>query len=802
MTTTLASQGCYASAMGSLDWLDTSYSPLQLIEKYKLPTLVRICEGYYGNTTNSCFSAMDVIKMHEIQRVDMVLTKIVEGDGSRYPDPPEPIRICFPKNFSGRFDPVHQAGDKMPKYFKSVRKLAELTPHFVRVKKRPCKKGEGPDKDDILEILGLAMCESWLEDRGFLRCRKPDGEEVMLSMKWAGGFEAIPDPEGYTLQDMLKRFVLPCKVTLRDPQSHLHPESDLLKLLPQLEGTLVLEREITHEFLVGTAVDVGALAQPLGNGAKARSARHQTAAVPWVVLTKNANVLFQICQDMVHKRATYMSLLDMFGDCCMDKIPVELFICEFATPLVAFARTEEPPISTAGPTHVTGMPSKTRSISAPDLSLGADNEVDDCEDNGFCRLHVNPDVKKRMDQRELPPLPPEANPGTGQFRRFGTLPSQIQARNMQQLFEELQRPTAGPFRMASKTENEDNEDREPDCGPYTNPFDLREYVTGRPGGATPSASDCPTNEPVPRMALPIPPHPDPPVEFTSQQSSYAQMDEIKMPVANPESHDAPPTRKPPPPPPRTTPVRPECNTDVVYGNIEPDPPVAFSEPTAPKPTTPESSPPPMPRRAPPVPRTRTIFPDNQRINLSVSHSFSTVHETLRSRNRSPGRLERSHEAPIWCGRPASASAEYLKPLYPTKGMGKKRLTASSKSAESLIEKVDSSDSPSSHDASKPPEASATVQSRPITPCKPTRRITRVNHIPKDISTLTSSELAQCLRLLRLDENIVNRFQLYQINGSLLMLLNSETVRKQLELTDFQAEKVDAFRNGWRPDEEA
>ena len=100
------------------------------------------------------------------------LIRFKSDPGCRNPDAPAPVRICFPKNFAGRFDPIHQAGhgiENLPRVIKGVRKLAELAPHFVRVTKKPCKRDEVVNKGDVLETMGLAMCSSWTEDRGFLR---------------------------------------------------------------------------------------------------------------------------------------------------------------------------------------------------------------------------------------------------------------------------------------------------------------------------------------------------------------------------------------------------------------------------------------------------------------------------------------------------------------------------------------------------------------------------------------------------------------------------------------------------------
>ena len=54
--------------------------------------MVRIGEGHYGNADDTCFSAMEVVKLHGVQRVDMVIAqglvsgpfKKVKVEGSRF----------------------------------------------------------------------------------------------------------------------------------------------------------------------------------------------------------------------------------------------------------------------------------------------------------------------------------------------------------------------------------------------------------------------------------------------------------------------------------------------------------------------------------------------------------------------------------------------------------------------------------------------------------------------------------------------------------------------------------------------
>ena len=47
--------------------------------------MVRIGEGHYGNADDTCFSAMEVVKLHGVQRVDMVIAQgLVSGPFKKF----------------------------------------------------------------------------------------------------------------------------------------------------------------------------------------------------------------------------------------------------------------------------------------------------------------------------------------------------------------------------------------------------------------------------------------------------------------------------------------------------------------------------------------------------------------------------------------------------------------------------------------------------------------------------------------------------------------------------------------------
>ena len=77
-------------------------------------------------------------------------------------------------------------------------------------------------------------------------------------------------------------------------------------------------------------------------------------------------------------------------------------------------------------------------------------------------------------------------------------------------------------------------------------------------------------------------------------------------------------------------------------------------------------------------------------------------------------------------------------------------------------------------------------------------ITCLEDVPKDISTLSVSDVGDCLRLLNL-QKYSNMFKEQQVDGQLLKSLSAIAIEEGFGLNSISSKKVEMFaKNGWRP----
>ena len=78
------------------------------------------------------------------------------------------------------------------------------------------------------------------------------------------------------------------------------------------------------------------------------------------------------------------------------------------------------------------------------------------------------------------------------------------------------------------------------------------------------------------------------------------------------------------------------------------------------------------------------------------------------------------------------------------------------------------------------------------------KIISLEHVPNDISTLTVTDVADCLHLLNLGEH-ADKFVREQVDGHFLQSLTAEDIQEGFGLNNIGSRKIEMFaRNGWKP----
>lgn len=70
-------------------------------------------------------------------------------------------------------------------------------------------------------------------------------------------------------------------------------------------------------------------------------------------------------------------------------------------------------------------------------------------------------------------------------------------------------------------------------------------------------------------------------------------------------------------------------------------------------------------------------------------------------------------------------------------------------------------------------------------------------VPKDLSSLSVSQVCQCLKLMNL-EKYSPAFKSNSVDGQLMLQLNKEALVDSFKLNNWDAQRVEAFITGWRP----
>lgn len=74
---------------------------------------------------------------------------------------------------------------------------------------------------------------------------------------------------------------------------------------------------------------------------------------------------------------------------------------------------------------------------------------------------------------------------------------------------------------------------------------------------------------------------------------------------------------------------------------------------------------------------------------------------------------------------------------------------------------------------------------------------KIDEVPTDVSQLSVGEVADCLRLLKLDV-YVDKFVARDVDGALVADMSEKMMKKSFKMNDLDAKKLFKFVGGWRP----
>lgn len=192
--------------LDNLIWSDIEYRLFEFVDRFPLPQIVKVQEGYYGPTEDSCIGAEQVMTLHCIKTTEKVLAR----DRKKR-------ELHIPLNCSQKVEirPADFRG-----IYETVEEISRIPTKFVRVTQGYYLEEEAVSVNpgDKLEVICVEYGIGGKEN--CILFRTEERNPIRLPFSVSAGFQSLLDGREYYLKELLTSSLkLPIYFQFTDPPS-------------------------------------------------------------------------------------------------------------------------------------------------------------------------------------------------------------------------------------------------------------------------------------------------------------------------------------------------------------------------------------------------------------------------------------------------------------------------------------------------------------------------------------------------------------------------------------------------------
>ena len=192
--------------LDNLIWSDIEYRLFEFVDRFPLPQIVKVQEGYYGPTEDSCIGAEQVMTLHCIKTTEKVLARDRKKRELHIPLNCSQKVELRPADFRGIYETVEEVS-RIPTKFVRVTQGYYLEEEAVSV-----------NPGDKLEVIRVEHGIGGKEDCVLFRTEERN--PIRLPFSVSAGFQSLLDGREYYLKELATSSLkLPVYFQFTDPPS-------------------------------------------------------------------------------------------------------------------------------------------------------------------------------------------------------------------------------------------------------------------------------------------------------------------------------------------------------------------------------------------------------------------------------------------------------------------------------------------------------------------------------------------------------------------------------------------------------
>ncbi|XP_028407352.1 uncharacterized protein LOC114529975 [Dendronephthya gigantea] len=265
----------------SIEWSPAYLSLSKLLDKYPLPQIVKIIEGFYGERNDSTLCNNAILCLHSVRTVQKVYGHLGCDTGKE---------ILIPLDCRSK---VEVRASNMKDVYESVEELCSVSPKYVRVSQAYHRESSNEallNVGDKLQLKG----NNKRKMKENLVCINQNGQKIELPKDCVACFQPLVDGKEYYLSDALKKFKMPLKVQFveldrigEDARSDNRPPCEPFRII-------CLDKISKEKVVEATTI--------LADGQKLS-----------MQISPDVNIELVVCADSFRNNADYAKICQMFN---------------------------------------------------------------------------------------------------------------------------------------------------------------------------------------------------------------------------------------------------------------------------------------------------------------------------------------------------------------------------------------------------------------------------------------------------------------------------------------------------------
>ncbi|KAL9980530.1 hypothetical protein ACROYT_G009132 [Oculina patagonica] len=221
--------------LDNLVWSDFEYRLFEFVDRFPLPQIVKVQEGYYGPTEDSCIGAEQVLTLHSVKTTEKVLAR----DRKKK-------ELHIPLNCSQKVElrPADFRG-----IYETVEEISRIPTRFVRVTQGYYLEEEAVSVNpgDKLEVVRVEHGIGGKEDCVLFRTEERN--PIRLPFSVSAGFQTLLDGREYYLKELMTsalklpvyfQFIDPPSITRRSGENVFNTSLGVLSLEKVYQDSTVI----------------------------------------------------------------------------------------------------------------------------------------------------------------------------------------------------------------------------------------------------------------------------------------------------------------------------------------------------------------------------------------------------------------------------------------------------------------------------------------------------------------------------------------------------------------------------------